>query len=95
MNPVIKNYHVAMIVNIYISKFSSSFTKSCLNIGIGICGEPCPRQCRICNKHIVQEIFFGSEDEPDARFVFLPDCRHLGMFFKTYSTFFCKLLFLN
>ncbi|CAF3403136.1 unnamed protein product [Rotaria socialis] len=44
---------------------------------IGLCGEPCPRQCRICNKHIVQEILFGTEDEPDARFVFLPDCKHL------------------
>ncbi|CAM4799643.1 unnamed protein product [Rotaria magnacalcarata] len=44
---------------------------------IGMCGEPCPRQCRICNKHIVQEILFGTEDEPDARFVFLPDCKHL------------------
>ncbi|CAF0725958.1 unnamed protein product [Adineta steineri] len=44
---------------------------------IGICGEPCPPQCRICNKHIVQEIFFGTEEEPDARFVFLPDCEHL------------------
>ncbi|CAF0978486.1 unnamed protein product [Adineta steineri] len=44
---------------------------------IGICGEPCPQQCRICNKHIVQEIFFGTEDDPDARFVFLPDCKHL------------------
>ncbi|UJR33622.1 hypothetical protein I4U23_021057 [Adineta vaga] len=44
---------------------------------IGICGEPCPAQCRICNKLVVQEIFFGTEDEPDARFVFLPDCKHL------------------
>ncbi|CAF0782423.1 unnamed protein product [Rotaria sp. Silwood1] len=44
---------------------------------IGICGEPCPRQCRICNKHAVQDIFFGTEDEPDARFVFLPDCKHI------------------
>ncbi|CAF2465989.1 unnamed protein product [Rotaria sp. Silwood2] len=44
---------------------------------IGICGEPCPKQCRICNKLAVQEIFFGTEDEPDARFVFLPDCKHI------------------
>ncbi|CAF4369011.1 unnamed protein product [Rotaria sp. Silwood2] len=44
---------------------------------IGMCGEPCPRQCRICHKRIVQYIFFGTEDEPDARFVFLPDCGHI------------------
>ncbi|CAF1076922.1 unnamed protein product [Adineta ricciae] len=44
---------------------------------IGLCGEPCPWKCRICDKSIVQEIFFGTEDEPDARFVFLPDCRHI------------------
>jgi hypothetical protein len=49
-----------------------------------MCGEPCPPQCRICNKRIVKEIFFGTEDEPDARFVFLPDCRHLSMFFEPY-----------
>jgi hypothetical protein len=45
-----------------------------------MCGEPCPRQCRRCDKHIVQDILFGSENEPDARFVLLPDCGHISMF---------------
>jgi hypothetical protein len=45
-----------------------------------MCGEPCPRQCRRCDKRIVQEIFFGSEDEPNARFVLLPDCKHISMY---------------
>ncbi|CAF0927851.1 unnamed protein product [Adineta steineri] len=49
----------------------------CGHTCIGMCGEPCPRECRKCNKSIVQEIFFGDEAEPDARFVFLPDCRHI------------------
>ncbi|CAF3694346.1 unnamed protein product [Rotaria sp. Silwood1] len=49
----------------------------CGHTCIGLCGEPCPSQCRICHKDVVQEIFFGSEDEPDARFVFLPDCKHI------------------
>ncbi|CAF2793462.1 unnamed protein product [Rotaria sp. Silwood2] len=44
---------------------------------IGICGEPCPPQCRQCDKSRVEDIFFGTEDEPDARFVFLPDCGHI------------------
>jgi hypothetical protein len=43
---------------------------------IGLCGEPCPNVCRVCNKEIVQEIFFGTEDESDARFVQLQDCKH-------------------
>ncbi|CAF2702168.1 unnamed protein product [Rotaria sp. Silwood2] len=49
----------------------------CGHTCIGFCCEPCPRECRICDKRIVQEILFGTEDEPDARFVFLPDCKHI------------------
>jgi hypothetical protein len=44
---------------------------------IGLCGEPCPKLCRICQKEKVSRIFFGTEDEPDARFVFLKDCGHV------------------
>ena len=44
---------------------------------IGLCGDTCPKLCRICNKEEVSEIFFGTEDEPDARFVELTDCGHL------------------
>ncbi|UJR19289.1 hypothetical protein I4U23_022418 [Adineta vaga] len=44
---------------------------------IGMCGELCPRECRICDKDKVEETFFGTEDEPDARFIVLPDCRHI------------------
>ncbi|XP_052785302.1 NFX1-type zinc finger-containing protein 1-like [Mya arenaria] len=42
---------------------------------IGLCGEPCPTDCRVCDKQKVTEIFFGDEDEEDARFVLLQDCR--------------------
>ncbi|CAF1425706.1 unnamed protein product, partial [Adineta steineri] len=49
----------------------------CGHYCIGICGEPCPKQCRICDKSVVQEIFFGSENKPNACFVLLPDCKHL------------------
>ncbi|XP_064399168.1 NFX1-type zinc finger-containing protein 1-like [Halichondria panicea] len=44
---------------------------------IGICGEVCPKLCRICDEEVVTEIFFGTESEKDARFVLLPDCNHI------------------
>ena len=44
---------------------------------IGLCENSCPKLCRTCNKEEVSEIFFGTEDEPDARFVKLTDCGHL------------------
>lgn len=46
---------------------------------IGLCGEPCPPLCRICDKDKVEEILFGSEDEPDARFILLIDCKHIEL----------------
>ena len=45
-----------------------------------MCGEPCPWQCRICDEDIVQEILWGTEVEPNARFVFLPDCNHISTY---------------
>ncbi|KAM4842523.1 NFX1-type zinc finger-containing protein 1 [Thomomys bottae] len=44
---------------------------------IGLCGEPCPKKCRVCHLEEVTQIFFGYEDEPDARFVQLEDCNHI------------------
>ncbi|XP_054765454.2 NFX1-type zinc finger-containing protein 1-like isoform X2 [Lytechinus pictus] len=44
---------------------------------IGLCGEPCPKKCRVCHHDEVTELFFGNEDEPDARFVELEDCGHV------------------
>lgn len=35
---------------------------------IGLCGEPCPKLCKECDKEKVTEIFFGDEDEDDARY---------------------------
>lgn len=43
---------------------------------VGYCGDPCPPLCRICDKDTLTEIFFGDEDEADARFVLLVDCGH-------------------
>ncbi|XP_052785303.1 NFX1-type zinc finger-containing protein 1-like [Mya arenaria] len=48
---------------------------ACGHSCIGLCGEPCPADCRVCDKQKVTEIFFGDEDEEDARFVLLQDCR--------------------
>ena len=50
---------------------------SCGHPCIGLCGEPCPKKCRECHKDEITEIFFGTEDEPDARFVELEDCGHV------------------
>ena len=45
---------------------------------IGLCGDPCPAICRECDSdHETFSIFFGTENEPDARFVLLPDCGHV------------------
>ena len=44
---------------------------------IGLCGEECPQVCRFCNKKEVCKIFFGNEDEEDARFIILKDCGHV------------------
>ncbi|UYV64754.1 ZNFX1 [Cordylochernes scorpioides] len=44
---------------------------------IGFCGEPCPRLCAVHDKEELTQIFFGSEDEKDARFVLLEDCKHI------------------
>lgn len=43
---------------------------------VGFCGEPCPNLCRECDKDELTEVFFGYEDEEDANFVYLPDCKH-------------------
>ena len=44
---------------------------------IGLCGEPCPKLCRICDKNKVTELFFGTEDEEGALFIELQDCGHI------------------
>ena len=44
---------------------------------IGLCGEKCPSKCRICDRDEVCEIFFGTEEDEDARFVELEECKHL------------------
>ncbi len=50
----------------------------CSHHCIGLCGEPCPAVCRVCNKDSdTFEVFFGEEDNPDSRFVELKDCKHV------------------
>ena len=43
---------------------------------VGICGDFCPRLCRICDKDELQTIFLGREDEPNALYIELVDCEH-------------------
>uniref|UniRef100_A0A1A7WMA6 Zinc finger, NFX1-type containing 1 n=2 Tax=Iconisemion striatum TaxID=60296 RepID=A0A1A7WMA6_9TELE len=51
-------------------------TLECGHPCIGLCGDKCPSKCRICDEGEVTEIFFGTEDDPEARFIQLEDCRH-------------------
>ncbi len=49
----------------------------CSHPCIGLCGDKCPNKCRICDHEEVTEIFFGTEDDPEARFIQLLDCGHI------------------
>jgi hypothetical protein len=55
------------------SKPKAKFKHRC----VGLCGEKCPKLCRYCNKKELTEIFFGTEDNPKARFIELLDCGHV------------------
>lgn len=52
-------------------------TLKCGHPCIGLCGDKCPSKCRICDHDEVTEIFFGTEDEPEANFIQLEDCGHI------------------
>eukprot|EP00347_Sterkiella_histriomuscorum_P021254 403334658 len=44
---------------------------------VGLCGDICPKVCRLCQpNHEAFEIFFGTEDEDTAKFVVI-DCGHI------------------
>ena len=50
----------------------------CRHICHGLCGEQCV--CVSCDKNDgspITEIFFGEEDQDDARFIKLSDCKHI------------------
>ena len=50
---------------------------ACGHLCIGLCGEKCPSLCQVCNKDEVMATFFGTEDDDDARFIELQDCKHI------------------
>ncbi|TNN78713.1 NFX1-type zinc finger-containing protein 1 [Liparis tanakae] len=52
-------------------------TLECGHRCIGLCGDKCPSKCRVCNHDEVTDIFFGTEDEPEAFFIQLEDCGHI------------------
>ena len=52
-------------------------TLACGHPCIGLCGDKCPSKCRTCHHDEVTEIFFGTEDEPEAYFIQLEDCGHI------------------
>ncbi|XP_061745463.1 NFX1-type zinc finger-containing protein 1 isoform X2 [Nerophis ophidion] len=54
-----------------------TLTLICGHPCIGLCGEKCPSKCRVCHENQVTEIFFGTEDDPEACFLQLEDCGHI------------------
>ena len=44
---------------------------------IGLCGEMCPRLCRVCNPRQLEAIVPGSQQNINIRFVQLFDCGHV------------------
>ncbi|CAG0889862.1 unnamed protein product, partial [Darwinula stevensoni] len=51
--------------------------KKCKHPCIGLCGEPCPPLCRICDAEELTEFqFYGNETAENAKFVYLSDCKH-------------------
>lgn len=57
---------------------SKELIKKCSHQSIGVCGEPAPQLCRICQKEKFAELlFFGTEDVENARFIELADCHHI------------------
>ncbi|KAI6651703.1 NFX1-type zinc finger-containing protein 1 [Oopsacas minuta] len=50
-------------------------TLQCKHSCIGLCGEPCPTVCRVCNPgQKCFEVYFGEEKEQNSTFITLPDC---------------------
>lgn len=51
--------------------------KKCRHRCIGMCGEPCPKKCRVCDKEEVTQNLFGNEGNQSARFVEVQPCGHV------------------
>lgn len=45
---------------------------------LGLCSEPCPPVCRVCDPdNEAFSILFGEESEPESRFIILTGCSHI------------------
>ncbi|XP_071482959.1 NFX1-type zinc finger-containing protein 1-like [Diadema antillarum] len=51
--------------------------KKCGHPCIGLCGEICPKTCRVCDKTELEQRFFGTEDPRVSRYMQLEDCGHV------------------
>ncbi|CAG9821989.1 unnamed protein product [Phaedon cochleariae] len=52
-------------------------TLKCGHPCVGFCGDPCPVLCKICDREELTQIFLGNEDDEDAVYVMLVDCKHI------------------
>ncbi|XP_072169022.1 NFX1-type zinc finger-containing protein 1-like [Diadema setosum] len=51
--------------------------RKCGHPCIGLCGEVCPKMCRVCDKADLEQISFGSERSDTLRYIQLEDCGHV------------------
>ena len=53
-------------------------TLKCGHPCLGLCFEPCPPVCRVCDpSNDAFTMLFGEEGEPESRFIMLPECSHV------------------
>ena len=52
-------------------------TRDCGHKCIGLCGEPCPQACRICDKVLPKQLGLLKNDTQDLRVIELEECEHL------------------
>ncbi|CAM6119274.1 unnamed protein product [Calypogeia fissa] len=80
------SFHVAMLAKLgalkpvlHVPKNAEKAHRKCGHRCIGLCGEPCPKKCRVCHPEALDIItlMMLEEYEESDRFVQLQDCSHV------------------
>ncbi|XP_022102749.1 uncharacterized protein LOC110985763 [Acanthaster planci] len=51
--------------------------RSCRHECVGVCGEPCPPYCSVCDKYLYKDNLLNKHIRQKETFIYLPDCGHL------------------